>query len=226
MARGRPERRRATSRRTGSHRRAGPGAPCPSLCFARARSDRPRPPPVGRSPRPAGTIGAAQGDKLASRRLGGDSRAPADAGLGLPRGRAMLPPLLLKSGTLDVAAGLATKQEPRRSRLTQILALGCGRKAPLMSPLDARFATKAVVAGWPPHGHARAAQRLQRVPTFCARVPCPGATARDREPAALGDQSGYSSLRQARGSSDSAFGVRSRRNEWYGATNGSGAITV
>src|SRR5262249_8234160 len=40
------------------------------------------------------------------------------------------------------------------------------------------------------------------------------------------DQSGYSSLRQARGSSDSAFGVRLSRNEWYGATNGSGAITV
>jgi Transposase IS116/IS110/IS902 family len=39
------------------------------------------------------------------------------------------------------------------------------------------------------------------------------------------DQSGYSSLRQARGSSDSAFGVRLSRNELYGATNGSGAIT-
>ena len=38
-------------------------------------------------------------------------------------------------------------------------------------------------------------------------------------------QSGYSSLRQARGSSGCSFGVRSRRNEWYGATNGSGAIT-
>ena len=40
------------------------------------------------------------------------------------------------------------------------------------------------------------------------------------------DQSGYSSLRQTRGSSDPAFGVRWSRNEWYGATNGSGAITV
>jgi hypothetical protein len=40
------------------------------------------------------------------------------------------------------------------------------------------------------------------------------------------DQPGYSSLRQARGSSGSAFGVRLSRNEWYGATNGSGAITV
>jgi hypothetical protein len=40
------------------------------------------------------------------------------------------------------------------------------------------------------------------------------------------DQSGYSSLRQARGSSGPAFGVRSSRNEWYGATNRSGAITV
>jgi hypothetical protein len=40
------------------------------------------------------------------------------------------------------------------------------------------------------------------------------------------DQPGYSSLRQARGSSGSGFGVRSSRNEWYGATNGSGAITV
>jgi hypothetical protein len=40
------------------------------------------------------------------------------------------------------------------------------------------------------------------------------------------DQPGYSSLRQARFSSGSAFGVRSSRNEWYGATNGSGAITV
>ena len=39
------------------------------------------------------------------------------------------------------------------------------------------------------------------------------------------DQFGYSSLRQARGSSGCSFGVRSRRNEWYGATNGSGAIT-
>ncbi len=43
---------------------------------------------------------------------------------------------------------------------------------------------------------------------------------------ALRDQSGYSSLRQARGSTDSAFGVRWSRNELYGATNGSGAITV
>jgi hypothetical protein len=40
------------------------------------------------------------------------------------------------------------------------------------------------------------------------------------------DQSGYSSLRQARGSAGSGFGVRSSRNAWYGATNGSGAITV
>lgn len=39
-------------------------------------------------------------------------------------------------------------------------------------------------------------------------------------------QSGYSSLRQARASSTGAFGVRSSRNEWYGATNGSGAVTV
>jgi hypothetical protein len=41
-----------------------------------------------------------------------------------------------------------------------------------------------------------------------------------------GIQSGYSSLRQARGSSGSGFGVRASRNEWYGATNGSGADTV
>ena len=39
-------------------------------------------------------------------------------------------------------------------------------------------------------------------------------------------QSGYSSLRQARIPDDSGFGVRLSRNEWYGATNGSGAITV
>jgi hypothetical protein len=39
-------------------------------------------------------------------------------------------------------------------------------------------------------------------------------------------QPGYSSLRQARGSSGSGFGVRASRNEWYGATNGSGADTV
>jgi hypothetical protein len=39
-------------------------------------------------------------------------------------------------------------------------------------------------------------------------------------------QSGYSSLRHARGSADSSFGVRLSRNEWYGATNGSGAVTV
>ena len=42
----------------------------------------------------------------------------------------------------------------------------------------------------------------------------------------LRDQSGYSSLRQVRGSSGWAFGVRSSRKLWYGATNGSGAITV
>ena len=40
------------------------------------------------------------------------------------------------------------------------------------------------------------------------------------------DESGYSSLRQARGSSAPAFGVRLSRNELYGATNGSGAVTV
>src|SRR4051794_10180075 len=40
------------------------------------------------------------------------------------------------------------------------------------------------------------------------------------------DQSGYSSLRQARGSTDWGLGVRSSRNELYGATNRSGARTV
>ena len=40
------------------------------------------------------------------------------------------------------------------------------------------------------------------------------------------DQSGYSSLRQARGCSGCGFGVRASRKESYGATNGSGAITV
>ena len=49
---------------------------------------------------------------------------------------------------------------------------------------------------------------------------------RTRSRRARRDQSGYSSLRQARGSSGPGFGVRSSRNEWYGATNGSGAITV
>ena len=39
-------------------------------------------------------------------------------------------------------------------------------------------------------------------------------------------QSGYSSFRQARGSAGWAFGVRSSRKLKYGATNGSGAITV
>ena len=39
-------------------------------------------------------------------------------------------------------------------------------------------------------------------------------------------QSGYSSFRYVRGSSGWALGVRSRRKLWYGATNGSGAITV
>jgi hypothetical protein len=43
---------------------------------------------------------------------------------------------------------------------------------------------------------------------------------------AFRDQSGYSSLRQVRGSSGWAFGVRWSRKLWYGATNGSGAITV
>jgi hypothetical protein len=38
--------------------------------------------------------------------------------------------------------------------------------------------------------------------------------------------SGYSSLRQARGSAGGSFGVRSSRKEKYGATNGSGADTV
>jgi GNAT superfamily N-acetyltransferase len=39
-------------------------------------------------------------------------------------------------------------------------------------------------------------------------------------------QSGYSSLRQVRGSGGWTFGVRSSRKLKYGATNGSGAITV
>ena len=39
-------------------------------------------------------------------------------------------------------------------------------------------------------------------------------------------QSGYSSLRQERGSAGWAFGVRSSRELKYGATNGSGAATV
>jgi hypothetical protein len=49
----------------------------------------------------------------------------------------------------------------------------------------------------------------------------------DSEPPAAPapSQSGYSSLRQARGSSGCGLGVRSSRNEKYGATNGSGAIT-
>src|SRR5215211_457526 len=40
------------------------------------------------------------------------------------------------------------------------------------------------------------------------------------------DQSGYSSFRHARGSAGGSFGVRSSRKVKYGATNGSGAITV
>ena len=56
-------------------------------------------------------------------------------------------------------------------------------------------------------------------------------TGADEGPAGSGafvslNQSGYSSLRQARGSSEPALGVRSSRNEWYGATKRSGAITV
>jgi hypothetical protein len=39
-------------------------------------------------------------------------------------------------------------------------------------------------------------------------------------------QSGYSSLRQARSASGGGFGVRSSRKLKYGATNGSGAVTV
>jgi putative flippase GtrA len=54
-----------------------------------------------------------------------------------------------------------------------------------------------------------------------------GSTPRHRPHAGrTADQPGYSSLRQARGSADSGFGVRASRKEWYGATNGSGAITV
>ena len=52
----------------------------------------------------------------------------------------------------------------------------------------------------------------------------------DHHPGRLGRRygywSGYSSLRQARGSSGPGFGVRPSRNELYGATNGSGADTV
>ena len=47
-----------------------------------------------------------------------------------------------------------------------------------------------------------------------------------RRPDRLARQSGYSSLRQARGSSSPSLGARSRSEEWYGATNGSGAMTV
>ena len=42
----------------------------------------------------------------------------------------------------------------------------------------------------------------------------------------MSTQSGYSSLRQERGSAGWAFGVRSSRELKYGATNGSGAATV
>jgi glyoxylase-like metal-dependent hydrolase (beta-lactamase superfamily II) len=38
--------------------------------------------------------------------------------------------------------------------------------------------------------------------------------------------SGYSSLRRTLSSPAGSFGVRRSRNEWYGATNGSGAVTV
>ncbi len=55
-------------------------------------------------------------------------------------------------------------------------------------------------------------------------------TSRDRdqdcEPAPSGAQSGYSSLRKVRGSSGWGLGVRSSRKLKYGATNGSGALTV
>jgi hypothetical protein len=57
-------------------------------------------------------------------------------------------------------------------------------------------------------------------PSTASRLRAGSATAPGR------DQLGYSSLRQARVSSGCAFGVRSSRNEWYGATNRSGAITV
>ena len=82
-------------------------------------------------------------------------------------------------------------------------------------------------AGW----RRRALAAGAGAPAGAPRTRPPRCTTRRRRPGNSGqrwrpDQSGYSSLRQARGSSDPAFGVRWSRNEWYGATNGSGAITV
>ena len=112
VARGRPERRRATSRRTGAIARRARRAACPNLCFARGAIVRALRPVGGRrgqrgrsEPRRGISWLASTGSRLA---------ASAYAGLGLPRGRAMLP-LLLKSGALDVAAGLATNRQRAES---------------------------------------------------------------------------------------------------------------
>ena len=86
----------------------------------------------------------------------------------------------------------------------------------------------ALIGGGPDHGprHRRGPQAAlrRRHPRGRLHEDGCGGPARGRGIACLG-QSGYSSLRQARGSSGCSFGVRSIRNEWYGATNGSGAIT-
>ena len=93
-------------------------------------------------------------------------------------------------------------------------------------PLDAAICASSGTAlhGCRQVGEGDHEHRMARV-TFAADRP-------PNEPAGICDrcpdrrQFGYSSFRHARGSAGWAFGVRSSRKLEYGATNGSGAITV
>lgn len=108
-------------------------------------------------------------------------------------------------------------------------ACSCSRKSGVKSELqafellDGRWFRYVGVALWP--GTAPALDTRPGLPTRSLPVR-PAHDDDRRQTSSLDGQSGYSSLRQARGSPDSAFGVRLSRNEWYGATNGSGAVTV
>jgi hypothetical protein len=83
------------------------------------------------------------------------------------------------------------------------------------------------VHGWTPADARERFPCLGEPKALRLRALAASATATDRKPKRLyRDQSGYSSLRQARGSSGPGFGVRLSRKELYGATNGSGAATV
>lgn len=130
----------------------------------------------------------------------------------------------------DLAAGLTPAEavfgQEAVLQLVRVMGSTMGRLADAIVSAFLVNVEPGVIAGGPRGAQGRPRER-RGVRLLPSRADRPLRARGDRGvgPAAS-NQSGYSSFRHARGSSEWGCGVRASRNEWYGATNGSGAITV